>query len=147
MQSQGDMSRTWTLAAFASRTLVSLNYYSIYSITMFDETKRDIYGPLYTSYYLDKLLSVLLLRLPSLPKLKIRPAGLVRLDPRPPPSASVKIMVEFAQIQEGVLEIINHTNKNDKVAVIAKLRRDMNEIHALMKKVKGSKYPRHRSEE
>lgn len=135
MQNQGDMSRSWTLAAFASRTLVSLNYHSIDLITLFDDTKRDIYGSLYTCYYLDKMLSVLLLRPPSLPKLKIKPADLVRLDPRLPLSSSVKIMVEFAQIQEGVLDTLNHTNKNDQVTVVTKLIRDMHEIHALIKKV------------
>ncbi|KAE8156866.1 hypothetical protein BDV40DRAFT_280137 [Aspergillus tamarii] len=134
MQNQGDMSRSWTLAAFASRTLVSLNYHSIDSITLFDETKHDIYGSLYTCYYLDKMLSVLLLRPPSLPKLKIKPADLVRLDPRLPLSASVKVMVEFSQIQEGVLDILNHTNKIDQVTIITKLIRDMHSIHALIKK-------------
>ncbi|KAJ5689670.1 hypothetical protein N7462_004062 [Penicillium macrosclerotiorum] len=64
------------------------------------------------------MLSVLLLIPPSLPKLKIQPADLVRLDGQLPLSASVKIMVEFAQIQEGVLDILNHTSKNDQVTVI-----------------------------
>lgn len=137
MQNQGDMSRSWTLAAFASRTLVSLNYHSIDSITLFDETKHDIYGSLYTCYYLDKMLSVLLLRPPSLPKLKIKPADLVRLDPRLPLSASVKVMVEFSQIQEGVLDILNHTNKIDQVTIVTKLIRDMHSIHALIKKVRN----------
>ncbi|KAI9927202.1 hypothetical protein MW887_003586 [Aspergillus wentii] len=134
MQNQGDMSRSWTLTAFASRTLVSLNYHSIDLVTLVDETKRDIYGSLYTCYYLDKMLSVLLLRPPSLPKLKIKPADLVRLDPRLPLSAIVKIMVEFAQIQEGVLDILNCTHQNDQVTVITKLIRDMHGIHALLKK-------------
>ncbi|CAG8097725.1 unnamed protein product [Penicillium salamii] len=134
MQNQGDMSRSWTLTAFASRTLVSLNYHSIDSITLFDETKRDIYGSLYTCYYLDKMLSVLLLRPPSLPKLKIKPVELVQLDPRLPLSATVKIMVGFAQIQEGVLDILNHTNNNDQVTFLTKLTRDTHEIYELMKK-------------
>lgn len=135
MQNQGDMSRSWTLVAFASRTLVSLNYHSIDSITLNDETKRDIYGSLYTCYYLDKMLSVLLLRPPSLPKLKIKPTDLVYLDSQLPLSASIKTMVEFAQIQEGVLDILNHTSTNDQVTVINKLLRDMGEINALIKKV------------
>lgn len=134
MQNQGDMSRSWTLAALASRTLVSLNYHSIDSLTLFDETNCDIYGSLYTCYYLDKMLSVLLLRPPSLPKLKIKPADLVLLDPQFPLSASIKIMVEFAQIQEGVLDILNYTNKNDQVVLITNLIRNMHEIHALIKK-------------
>ena len=135
MQNQGDMSRSWTLAALASRTLVSLNYHSIDSLRFIDETNRDIYGSLYTCYYLDKMLSVLLLRSPSLPRLKVKPADLVLLDPQFPLSASIKIMVEFAQIQEGVLDILNYTNKNDQVAVIPNLIRSMHGIHALIQKV------------
>jgi len=81
------------------------------------------------------MLSVLLLRPPSLPKLKIKPADLVHLDRQFPLSASVKIMVEFAQVQEGVLDILNHTSKNDQATVITKLIRDMHEINALIKKV------------
>jgi hypothetical protein len=135
MQNQGDMSRSWTLAAFASRTLVSLSYHSIESITLNDEKNRDVYGSLYTCYYLDKMLSVLLLRPPSLPKLKIKPTDLVYLDSQLPLSASVKTMVEFAQIQEGVLDILNHTSKNDQVTLINQLLQDMHEINSMIKKV------------
>lgn len=115
--------------------MVSLNYHSIDSITLNDETKRDIYGSLYTCYYLDKMLSVLLLRPQSLPKLKIKPTDLVYLDSQLPLSATIKTMVEFAQIQEGVLDILNHTSKNDQVTVINQLLRDMREVNALIKKV------------
>ncbi|KAE8308441.1 hypothetical protein BDV41DRAFT_568200 [Aspergillus transmontanensis] len=135
MQNQGDMSRGWTLTAFASRTLVSLNYHTIDTILPFDGTKQDIYGALYSCYYLDKMLSVLLLRPPSLPKLRIKPADLVRLDPRLPLSASLKIMVEFAQVQEGVLDILlNHSDKKDQSAVIDKLLRDIYDIHTSIEK-------------
>ena len=117
MQNQGDMSRSWTLTAYASRTLVSLNYQSMGPITLWDETKRDIYGSLYTCYYLDKMLSVLLLRPPSLPKLKLKPTDLVQLNPHLPLSASVKVMVEFAQIQEVVLDILNHANTDNQANI------------------------------
>ncbi|CAG7925105.1 unnamed protein product [Penicillium olsonii] len=134
MQNQGDMSRSWTLTAYASRTLVSLNYQSMGPITLWDETKRDIYGSLYTCYYLDKMLSVLLLRPPSLPKLKLKPAELVQLNPHLPLSASVKVMVEFAQIQEVVLDILNHANTDNQANITMKLNRDMYEIHHTIKK-------------
>ncbi|RAQ79165.1 hypothetical protein COH21_012528 [Aspergillus flavus] len=135
MQIQGDMSRSWTLTAFASRTLVSLNYHTIDTHLPFDGTKQDIYGALYTCYYLDKMLSVLLLRPPSLPKLRVKPADLVHLDPQLPLSASLKTMVEFAQIQEGVLDILlSHRDKNDQSVVIDKLLRDTYDIHTSIEK-------------
>lgn len=136
MQIQGDMSRSWTLTAFASRTLVSLNYHTIDTDLPFDGTKQDIYGALYSCYYLDKMLSVLLLRPPSLPKLRVKPADLVHLDPQLPLSASLKTMVEFAQIQEGVLDILlSHRDKNDQSVVIDKLLRDTYDIHTSIEKV------------
>jgi len=137
MQNQGDMSRSWTLAAFASRTLVSLNYHSIESLTFNDETERDIHGSLYTCYYLDKMLSVLLLRPQSLPKLKIKPTDLVNLDSNLPLSAAIKTMVEFAQIQEGVLDILNRTSQDNQVTIINRLLREMREINEFIKKVSG----------
>ncbi|KAL4755650.1 Zn(II)2Cys6 transcription factor [Aspergillus foveolatus] len=133
MQNQGDMSRSWTLTAFASRTLVSLNYHTIDKYVSSDRSMQDIYGALYLCYYLDKILSVLLLRPPSLPKLKIKPADLVRLESQLPLSACVKVMVCLGQIQEGVLDILfNHTEKDHQVIVVNALVREMYQVRTLM---------------
>ncbi|GFF30927.1 hypothetical protein IFM46972_03067 [Aspergillus udagawae] len=133
MQNQGDMSRSWTLTAFASRTLVSLNYHTIDKCVPSEGDMQDIYGALYICYYLDKILSVLLLRPPSLPRLKIKPADLVRLDPRLPLSACVKVMVCLGQIQDGVLDVLFIQNeKNDKVITVNALVQEMYHLRALM---------------
>ncbi|KAL3440308.1 hypothetical protein BJX65DRAFT_316735 [Aspergillus insuetus] len=133
MQNQGDMSRSWTLTAFASRTLVSLNYHTIDKYVSSDRSMQDVYGALYLCYYLDKILSVLLLRPPSLPKLKIKPADLVRLEPQLPLSACVKVMVCLGQIQEGVLDVLfNHTEKDDQVIIVNALVQEMYQVRTLM---------------
>ncbi|PIG84501.1 hypothetical protein AARAC_009922 [Aspergillus arachidicola] len=133
MQNQGDMSRSWTLTAFASRTLVSLNYHTINQRAPSDREMQDIYGALYICYYLDKILSVLLLRPPSLPKLKAKPADLVRLETRLPLSACVKVMVCLGQVQEGVLDILFNANGKDNQAVsVNALISEMYHVRALM---------------
>ncbi|KAL4756333.1 Zn(II)2Cys6 transcription factor [Aspergillus foveolatus] len=133
IQNQGDMSRSWTLTAFASRTLVSLNYHTIDKYISSDRSMQDIYGTLYLCYYLDKILSVLLLRPPSLPKLKIKPADLVCLESQFPLSACVKVMVCLGQIQEGVLDILfNHTEKDYQVIAVNALVREMYRVRTLM---------------
>ena len=136
MQLRGDMSRSWTLTAFASRILVSLNYHAMEQTLEPSERTLDIQAAVYSCFYLDKLLSVLLLRPSSLPKLKVTPAELIQLDPRLPLSAILKAMVEFGQIQEGVLDIIfNHKNKDDQVTAINALVQDMHNMRALMDEV------------
>lgn len=142
MQNQGDMSRSWTLTAFASRTLVSLNLHTIDATKPSDPEQRDLHGALYSCYYLDKMLSALLLRPPSLPKLKVNPAELVVLDPHFPLSASLKIMVSFARIQEVVLELdLDRSHRNDNLAVITQLVGAMEGIQNDMEKVKFVSFP------
>ncbi|KAH8589549.1 hypothetical protein B0O99DRAFT_334235 [Bisporella sp. PMI_857] len=131
MQLQGDMSRSWTLTAFAARILVSLNYHVTDKGLTSNETDQNIHGALYSCYYLDKILSALLLRPFSLPKLKVKPADLVRLDPQLPLSAIVKTMVEFGQILEGSLDILfNPSIITDQVAAIDALVQEMYTVRA-----------------
>ncbi|KUL86856.1 hypothetical protein ZTR_05281 [Talaromyces verruculosus] len=133
MQNQGDMSRSWTLTAFAARTLVSLNYHTIDKRAPSDGELPDVYGAIYICYYLDKILSVLLLRPPSLPRLRVKPADLVHLEPRLPLSACVKVMVCFGQIQEGILDIFfNHSVTNEQVIAANTLVQEIYHVRAVM---------------
>lgn len=140
MQNQGDMSRSWTLTAFAARTLVSLNYHTIDKRAPSDGELQDVYGAIYICYYLDKILSVLLLRPPSLPRLKVKPADLVHLEPRLPLSACVKVMVCFGQIQEGILDIFfSHSVTNEQVIAANALVQEIYHVRAVMDEVRNPK--------
>ena len=114
MQLRGDMFRAWTLIAIAARTLVALNFHTISSASQYTDTEKEIRAAVLSCYYLDKILSVLLLRPPSLPRLKAKPTDLVALDPHIPMSAILKAMVEFAQIQEVVLDILFESGTSDE---------------------------------
>lgn len=99
---------------------------------------QDVYGTFYLCYYLDKILSVLLLRPPSLPRLNIKPEDLVRLEPRLPFSACVKAMVCFGQIQEEILDILfNHSAMNDQVIAANALIQEIYHVCAVMDEVRN----------
>lgn len=122
MQYLGNMSYSWNLTAFASRTLMSLNLHVVESIHDLDAEAR---GSLYWCYYLDRVLSSLFVRVPSLPKLRIDPASMVPVDPSNPFQSIVKMMLEMAKIQERVLEmqlnqeIITEISQFDTIVVSA----------------------------
>lgn len=86
------------------------------------------------------MLSVLLLRPPSLPKLKNKPAELVRLEPQLPLSACVKVMVCLGQILEGVLDILfNHAEMDDQAIIVNALVQEVYRVRPLMDEVRNSK--------
>ncbi|PWY89625.1 hypothetical protein BO94DRAFT_565393 [Aspergillus sclerotioniger CBS 115572] len=119
-QMQGNPTRGWTLTAFASQLLVTMNYHTIREDTpVRSQEDEDARQCLFSCFYLDKMLSMLLLRPPSLPRLKINPSILVPLDDGVPLGMIVKTVVELAQVQEAALELIcgrNGPSDRNKVA-------------------------------
>lgn len=146
MQIRGEMFQSWRLTAFAARNMVSLNYHTTTKTVSSTEEEHDIHMAIVTCYYLDKSLSVLHLRPPSLPMLKIKPAELVCVDPLIPLSAIMKAVVEFAQVQESAIDIIlkNH-NLDDRshAAVIERLTQDMFKVRAGLQEVRELKQEYH----
>lgn len=102
MQYLGNMSYSWNLTAFASRMLMALN---LHAVETADELDDQTQASLYWCYYLDKVLSCLFVRQPSLPKLRIDPASMIPVNFANPLQTTVKIMVEMAKIQEEVLDM------------------------------------------
>ncbi|KAJ5594403.1 transcriptional regulator family: Fungal Specific TF [Penicillium hispanicum] len=115
MQHMGNMSRCWMLVAFASRVIVALNYHNITDTVPRNETEEDIHACLYTCYYFDKILSLLLLRPPSLPELKVDPAQLIHLDPELPTTAMVTGIVQYSHLRASLLGILLDTKKIGEV--------------------------------
>ncbi|OQE35437.1 hypothetical protein PENCOP_c013G06853 [Penicillium coprophilum] len=106
MQYIGNVSRSWSLTAFAARVLVSLNSHTVEARRLLrTELVEDFDLCLYWCYYLDKVLSALFARQPSLPKLYFDPVSLIPLDSGNPLQKTVKIMVEMAKVQEGILDM------------------------------------------
>ncbi|PYI36836.1 hypothetical protein BP00DRAFT_483160 [Aspergillus indologenus CBS 114.80] len=105
-QMQGNSTKSWTLTAFAARLLVAMNHHSITNDTpVRTQEEEDARFCLFSCYLLDKSLSMLLLRPPSLPRLGVSPAALIPMDDGISLSMIAKTMVELAEIQEAALEL------------------------------------------
>ncbi|PYH70218.1 Zn(II)2Cys6 transcription factor [Aspergillus vadensis CBS 113365] len=109
-QMQGHPTRGWTLTAFASQILVAMNYHTITEDTPVRcQEDQDARFCLFSCFYLDKMLSMLLLRPPSLPRLKLNPASLIPMESGAL-SLIVKTVVELAQIQEAAMEVVHRSH-------------------------------------
>ncbi|KAJ6032247.1 transcriptional regulator family: Fungal Specific TF [Penicillium herquei] len=111
MQYMGNMPRCWMFTALASRIIVALNYHNITNTTPRNEKEHEIHACVYTCYYFDTTLGLLLLRPPSLPELKVEPARLIHMDPELPTTAMIIGIVELAQVKSTLLQMLLDTKE------------------------------------
>lgn len=111
MQYLGNMPRCWMFTAFASKVIVALNYHNITNTIPQNEKEEEIHSCVYTCYYFDTTLSLLLLRPPSLPELKVEPAQLIHLDPDIPTTPMIVGIVELSHIKTSLLQILLDTKE------------------------------------
>ncbi|KAJ5886524.1 transcriptional regulator family: Fungal Specific TF [Penicillium subrubescens] len=111
MQYLGNMSRCWMFTALASKVIIALNYHNITDTVPRNDVEEEIHACVYTCYYFDKTLSLLLLRPPSLPELKVEPARLIHLDPEMPTTAMITGIVEFAHLKNTLPNILLDTKE------------------------------------
>lgn len=109
MQYLGNMSRCWMFTALASKVIIALNYHNITDPIPRNEMEEEIHACVYTCYCFDKTLSLLLLRPPSLPELKVEPAQLIHLDPDLPTTPMIIGIVEFARLKNTLPNILLDT--------------------------------------
>ncbi|CAG8162038.1 unnamed protein product [Penicillium olsonii] len=109
MQYLGNMSRCWMFTALASRVIISLNYHNITDVHPGSEIEESIHSCVYTCYYFDKTLSLLLLRPASLPDLKVAPTKLIHIDPELPTSVMKRGIVEYSELKDVLLNILLDT--------------------------------------
>ncbi|PYH88053.1 hypothetical protein BO71DRAFT_489067 [Aspergillus ellipticus CBS 707.79] len=133
-QMQGNPIKSWTLTAIASQILVSLNYHNIKPDTPAQsEEEQDARRCVFSCFFLDKTLSMLLLRPPSLPRLKVSPSFLVPLEHGVPLGLIVKTVVELAQIQDQAMEIYHQSGQradsSEQAAKLGSLTQEMLSLH------------------
>jgi hypothetical protein len=132
-QSLGNTSRCWMLTAVASRILVALNYHNITEIEPRDDVEEDIHACVYTCYYFDKTLSLLLLRPQSLPDLKVDPAQLIHMDPSLPTTPMITAIVEFSHLKNILVDILLDTKEMrdiEKATILSDLVARAHTIHS-----------------
>lgn len=133
MQYLGNMSRSWMFNALASRIIVALNYHNITDPEPRNEIEEEIHACVYTCYYFDKTLSVLLLRPPSLPDLKVNATNLIHLDPDLPTTPMIRGIVEFAHIKSTLVNILLDSKKVgdvEKANILSNLVARAHDIHS-----------------
>ncbi|KAJ9486175.1 hypothetical protein VN97_g7164 [Penicillium thymicola] len=136
MRYLGNMTRSWMLTSQASMMIVSLNYHNITDTIARTEIEENIHDCVYTCYFFDKTLSLLLLRPSSLPDLKVRPTQLVHLDPDLPTSAMIKGIVEYSELKGDLLNVLLDTKKTigdtEKANILSDLVARAHIIHSSM---------------
>lgn len=114
MQYMGNMSQSWMLTAAAARAIVCLNYHTTFQNQPTNEMDEEIRSSIYWCYYLDKVLSLLLVRSPSLPRLKVSPVSLVCGDVSNPPIIMLQLLLTVAETQETALDVMQHLENEGK---------------------------------
>ncbi|RAH62252.1 hypothetical protein BO85DRAFT_516783 [Aspergillus piperis CBS 112811] len=105
-QMQGNITKAWTMTSFAARLLVALNYHTVSNDTPIQSQEdEDARRCLFSCHYLDKSLSMHLLRPPSLPRLRFSPASLRTTNGQAGLAMIAKTVSEFAEVQEAALEV------------------------------------------
>lgn len=140
----GNSAACWDLTAHASRTLVALGHHNMGNLdpSLSPDERIEINAAVAWCYHFDRLMSLLLLRPPSLPPLDIAPSSLVQHDPRNPMSIFAKIMLDMVPIHERILGLTlegvskQRTRLVDFVASsVESLKDAMLELHATMDEV------------
>ncbi|KAJ6191538.1 hypothetical protein N7519_001559 [Penicillium mononematosum] len=135
MQYLGNMTRCWMLTALASRMIVSLNYHNITDVSPRTQTEENIHACVFLCYYFDNTLSLLLLRPPSLPDLKVKPTQLIHIDPDLPTSTMIIGVVEYSELKNTLLTILLDTKPigdTEKANILSDLVARAHIIHSNM---------------
>lgn len=130
------------LTALASKVIVSLNYHNITNVHPGSDIEESIHSCVYICYYFDKTLSLLLLRPPSLPDLKVAPTKLIHIDPDLPTSPIKRGIVEYSELKDVLLNILLDTKNledTEKANMLSDLVARAHIIHSNMQKVGPSK--------
>lgn len=122
MQYVGRLNQCWVLMSYAARQITSLNYHRIRRTPTSTTEEQDICMAVYWCYYLDRTLSALFGRPPSLPGLQVSPSDLIPLDPSSLYDTMIRVILDLAQIQGELHEISNCGNRESKSAILETCR-------------------------
>ncbi|KAJ9365687.1 hypothetical protein C8Q69DRAFT_499131 [Paecilomyces variotii] len=135
MQYVGNMSQSWMLTAAAARAIVSLNYHTTFQNPPVHETDEEIRFSVYWCYYLDKVLSLLLVRPPSLPRLNASPVSLIRGDVSDPPTIMLQLLLTVAETQENGLDLMQGFGNEGKENIDVQFERLDKKVKLLRERI------------
>lgn len=133
-QIMGNPTQCWELTAHASRTIVALGYHQISKTTPETDEEKEIYAIVAHCAELDSVMSLLLLRPRSLPRMQVKVSDLLRKD-----KSNTLSVLELVSVQDKILDLTLPSNVKPAPAIlheeVAQLRAQMKEIYLLMEKV------------
>lgn len=134
MQYLGNMSQAWVLNSFAARMIAALNYHEIQARKRDPDLEEEINRSVYWCFYLDRTLSSLLHRPPSLPEILGSPSDLVfhsTLFHMP----LIRILVDMAQVQGDLSSVGKASDARQVLQNHTKLQERMDSIYSALQKV------------
>jgi hypothetical protein len=133
----GNSTSCWSLSAYASRTLVALGYHHTDALRSISdgEEYREIRVAVAWCYHFDRLMSLLLLRSPSLPPLDVEVASLVEHDRSNPASVFARVMLEMVPIHEKILEMTLESSSKRAAVSPSSVAADVEDLRSRMAKV------------
>ncbi|KAJ5273011.1 hypothetical protein N7478_008136 [Penicillium angulare] len=118
MQHMGRPNRCWLFTSYAARQIIALNFHKIRRLSIVSDLDQEIHDAVYWCYYLDRTLSSLLGRPPSLPDLEVSPAELLLINPASPYNNLLRVILDLAEVQGKLLTVsCGHTDKSKERAV------------------------------
>lgn len=141
MQYLGNQSRCWMFVSYAAKVLVALGYHNITNPVPQNDVEDEIHACVYTCFYFDNTLSLLLLRPVSMPKLKVNPVDLVHMSPGLPFKPIISGIVELACLKDTLLQILlgsTPMSATEKANVLSDLMTQAKNVHAKLQVVRYS---------
>lgn len=112
--------------------MVALGYHNLdYQALKENDNSAEIRHCIYYGYYLDKALSMLLVRPSSFPGLNVDPVSLIELRPTEPLTAKMLIILKLSHVQDGVLPLLMKSDKLTEAeasASISALKQELQDI-------------------
>lgn len=112
MQMIGNISKCWLLTASASNVIAVLGYHKTAETVPRSTLDQEIHAAVAWCYLFDKSTSMLLQRPQRLPKLRVRPTGLIHAEESSPMTRFVRLMMELAEKQEVILDLADGQGVN-----------------------------------
>lgn len=135
MQYLGNMSQAWVLNSYAARLIAGLNYHDTKTRNCDEDLEEEINNSVYWCFYLDRTLSSLLRRPPSLPELQGSASDLICWNNSLPHMPLIRILVDLAEIQGDLSSSCKASDNRQILDNHSKLQERMNAIYSTLQSV------------
>jgi hypothetical protein len=140
MQYLGNMSQAWVLNSYAARLIAALNYHNVQSRECDPDLEEEINSSVYWCFYLDRTLSSLLHRPPSLPELHSSASDLVCWNNSLPHMPLIRILVDLAQVQGDLSSSCKGSDTRHILENHSKLQERMSSIYSSLQSVSAAEF-------